>query len=220
MTLTPEQKEHAVSLIEMGDKLDAVRYLQETLNITTDQAMLLTEKLEEEVEQSPLLNELKAFQEQQQKPGVNIGRLVGGIFMGVGAIMLAVVVYLIVSNYKFSQRAIAVPGKVIDMRTHESRDSEGGGSTTMYAPVFEYTFKEKVYTYTSSTSSSSPSYQIGEPVEVLVDPNQPYEAMINSFWEQWFASVLLGIMGSVFFGMGYMAFRVFGRVAKQGVGHL
>jgi hypothetical protein len=211
MNLSPEQKEHAVGLIEMGEKLEAVRYFQQTLNITAEQALVLTEKLEQEVESSPLLEEFKALQQEaQQKPGTNLGRLVGGIFMSLGFIMLAVVVYLIQSNYQFAQRAIPVKGKVISYDNYESRDDDGG-STTMYTPTFQYDFEGKTYTHKSSTSSSSPGYEIDEEVEVLVDPNDPKEILIDSFWEKWFLPVLLGFMGSMFAGMGYLAYRVFGK---------
>jgi len=211
MNLSPEQKAHAVGLIEMGEKLEAVRYFQQTLNITAEQALVLTEKLEQEVESSPLLDEFKALQQEaKQKPGMNVGRLVGGIFMSLGLIMLAVVVYLIQSNYQFAQRAVPVKGKVISYDNYESRDDDGG-STTMYTPTFQYDFEGKTYTHKSSTSSSSPSYEIDEEVDVLVDPNDPKEILIDSFWEKWFLPVLLGFMGSMFAGMGYLSYRVFGK---------
>jgi hypothetical protein len=208
--MTPEQKEHAIELIEMGNQLDAVRYLQETLDITSEQALILAEKLEEETE-SELEKEFKSMQdEMHQKPSVNIGRLVGGIFMGLGVIMLAIAAYFIVSNYKFSERAITVKGKVIDYNSYESRNDDGG-STTMYTPTFEYEFQSKTYTHKSTTSSSSQDYELDELVDVLVDPDNPKEILIDSFWEKWFVSVLLGFLGTLFTGMGYLAYRVFGK---------
>lgn len=211
MALTPEQKEHAVGLIETGDKLEAVRYLQETLMVTAEQALVLTEKLEQEVEATPLLEEFKSLQEEaSRKPATNVGRMVGIIFMSLGGIMLAVVIYLIQSNYQFAQRAIPVKGKVISFDSYES-DDDDGGSTTMYRPTFQYEFQGKTYTHESSTSSSSPSYEIDEEVDVLVDPNDPTAILINSFWEKWFLPVLLGCMGIMFSGMGYMVYRVLGK---------
>lgn len=208
--MTPEQKEHAIELIEMGNQLDAVRYLQETLDITSEQALILAEKLEEETE-SELEKEFKSMQdEMHQKPSINIGRLVGGIFMGLGVIMLAIAAYFIVSNYKFSERAITVKGKVIDYNSYESRNDDGG-STTMYTPTFEYEFQSKTYTHKSTTSSSSQDYELDELVDVLVDPDNPKEILIDSFWEKWFVSVLLGFLGTLFTGMGYLAYRVFGK---------
>ncbi|MEK6782267.1 MAG: DUF3592 domain-containing protein [Bacteroidota bacterium] len=211
MTLTPEQKDHAVELIEMGDKLDAVRYLQELLDITTEQALLLTEKLEEEIEASPLLEEFKTLQDEVRKqPTVNVGRLVGTIFMSLGGVMLTVVAYLTVSHYQFSQRAVLVKGIVVENSSYESKN-DNGGSTTMYTPTFQYEFEGKTYTHRSSTSSSSQDYEVNETVDVLVDPKEPKEILIDSFWEKWFLSVLLGSMGVMFAGMGYMAYRVFGK---------
>lgn len=212
MTLTPEQKEHAIELIEMGNQLDAVRYLQETLDITSDQALILAEKLEEETE-SDLEKEFNSLKEEMhKKPSVNVGRLVGGIFMGLGAIMLAIAVYFLISNYQFSERAITVKGKVTDYESYQSGNDDGG-STTMYTPTFQYEFQTKTYTHKSTTSSSSRDYEMGELVEVLVDPNNPNEMLIDNFWEKWFVSVLLSGLGIMFTGMGYLAYGIFGKQA-------
>jgi Protein of unknown function (DUF3592) len=211
MPLTPEQKEHVTDLVERGEKLEAVRYFQNTLNVSADQALVLTEKLEEEIESSPLREKFKSLQEEvHKKPGMNVGRVVGGIFMTLGSIMLAVVVYLIYSNNQFAQRAIPVKGKVISYDSYESSDDDGG-STTMYRPTFEYAFLGKTYTHESSTSSSSPEYEIEEEVDVLVDPDDPREILIDSFWERWFLPLLLGFMGTMFAGMGYLVFRMLGK---------
>ena len=208
--LSPEQKEHAIELIEMGNQLDAVRYLQETLGITADEALLLAEKLEEEIE-SDLEKEFKSMQEEiHKKPDVNVGKLVGGIFMCLGLIMLAIAAYFVVSNYQFSKRAITVNGRVIDYDSYQSTDDDGG-STTMYTPTFEYEFQGKTYTHKSSTSTSSKDYKINERVDVLVDPDNPKEILIDSFWEKWFVSLLLGFLGAMFTGMGYLAYRVLGK---------
>jgi hypothetical protein len=138
-----------------------------------------------------------------------VGKLVGSVFLGVGIILLSVAGYLIISNNKFEQRAIHTKGKVIDYRNYQS-SNDNGGSTTMYTPVFEYAFSGKSYQHASSTSSSSPEYEIGEEVDVLVDPKNPKEILINTFWEKWFVVVLLGIMGTIFTGVGYAVFRFVG----------
>jgi hypothetical protein len=206
--MTPEQKKRATELIEMGDKLEAVRYFQQTLNITADQALTLAEKLEEEL--GIALFEKSVEKKEISTSGVNVGKLVGSIFMGVGIIMLSVIAYLIVSNNKFEQRAVRTKGKVIDYKNYQS-SNDNGGSTTMYTPVFEYEFNGQSYQHTSSTSSSSPEYEIGEEVEVLVDPKRPAEILINTFWEKWFVVVLLGFMGTIFTGVGFLVFRFVGR---------
>jgi hypothetical protein len=98
MTLTPEQKEHAIELIAFGDKLAAVRYFQEVLNIDAEQALLLAEKLEEEIEtaEGPDIEPMTPAQrEELSKSGVAVGKIVGILFMSIGLIMLAVMIYLI-----------------------------------------------------------------------------------------------------------------------------
>lgn len=210
MTLTPDQKNHAIDLIERNDKLEAVRYLQETLGLTADQALTLTEKLEEENE-SQIESEFKAMRARAQTHvNSKMPRMVGMIFMGFGIIMLAVVGYIIKSNYEFSRRAIPVMGKVIGFNNHESSDDDGG-STTMYTPIFEYNYNAQTYTYTSSASSSSPTFDIGENVEILVDPDSPGDVLVNAFWEKWLLPIILGFMGTMFTGLGYMAYRVLGK---------
>ena len=149
-------------------------------------------------------------EEIHKKPDVNVGKLVGGIFMCLGLIMLAIAAYFVVSNYQFSKRAITVNGRVIDYDSYQSTDDDGG-STTMYTPTFEYEFQGKTYTHKSSTSTSSKDYKINERVDVLVDPDNPKEILIDSFWEKWFVSLLLGFLGAMFTGMGYLAYRVLGK---------
>ena len=205
MNLTPQQKQHVTWLLQKGKKLEAVKYFKETLNIGLADAHALVEKLQEEIGPASLPSG-----EITTKSGSQIGHWVGLGFMSVGIIMLAVVTYIVISNNKFEQRAIPVKGKVIDFTSHESSDDDGG-STTMYAAVFEYDFNGQTYQHTSSTSSSSPEYDVGEEVEVLVNPLNPNQVLVNTFWEKWFLSVVLGIMGAMFSGMGFMAYRLFGR---------
>jgi Protein of unknown function (DUF3592) len=211
MMLTPEQKEHAIELIQMGDK-EAVRYLQQVLNVNAEQALLLTKKLEEEImaEDEAVFEELKVARENNsQQPPVNAGRIASGIFMGVGSVILAVAAWIGVSNYKFAQQALRVKGTVIMYSNYESRNDYGSQST-MYTPTYQYVFNGKTYTYTSSTSSSSHEYEINENVNVLVDPQKPEEVLIDSFWERWFVMTLLGGMGTLITGVSYIVYRIMG----------
>jgi hypothetical protein len=208
--MTPEQKAHAKELIEMGEQIEAVRYFQETLHVSADQALALAEKLQQEMDHTSLEDKVEALKREFPKPsGFSVGKIVGSVFLSVGVIMLGIVTYLIISNNKFEQRAVHTKGKVIDYKNYQS-SNDNGGSTTMYTPVFEYAFNGQSYQHTSSTSSSSPGYEIGAEVDVLVDPKNPREILINSFWEKWFVVVLLGFMGTIFSGVGYAVFRFVG----------
>jgi len=210
MTLTPEQKEHAIELIEMGEKLEAVRYFQEILNIDAEQALLLAEKLEQEVEAGPAMQELNQKHEEIKRSGAHVGRLVGLIFMSIGMVMLVVVFYLLYTHQQFEKNALTVKGTVVEFQSYESRN-KNSSSTTMYTPVFEYEFKGKKYTYVSTSSSNIHEYEVGERLDILVDPENPSEVLVNSFMEKWFLPILLGFMGALFTGLGYLAFAVLGK---------
>jgi hypothetical protein len=81
----------------------------------------------------------------------------------------------------------------------------------MYTPTFEYEFNGQSYTHVSSTSTSSKEFEIGQTISILVDPKDPQEILVNSFMEKWFVPLLLGGIGIVFTGMGYLVFRLLGR---------
>jgi hypothetical protein len=196
----------------MGEKLEAVRYLQDVLKVNPEHALQLAEKLDEEEynEKDDLrqkFNELKVKME--NPPSAKFPRTIGLIFMGIGIIMLTIAIYLVYSDYQFTEKAISVTGEVLSYDSYYSSDSDGGGST-MYTPTFSYSYNGKEYTYTSSTSSSSPDFKIGEAAEILVDPDNPSNVLVNSFWERYLISVILGFLGAMFSGLGYMTFKIFG----------
>jgi hypothetical protein len=206
MNLTPEQKQHATDLIEMGEKLQAVRYFKETLNISLEEAMTLTEKLEEEIEGDASFAHFQSAQKTGSS-SVNVGRLVGTIFMFIGVILLGIAVWIYSNNKQFEKRAERVMGKVSGYDNYESSNDDGG-STTMYTPIFEYSFNGKEYLKPGSVSSSSPDFEIGEPVEILVDPLNPEEILIESFSQKWLGIIILLVLGTIFTGVGYLVFRL------------
>jgi hypothetical protein len=212
MTLTPEQKEHAMDLIFMGEKLEAVRYFQQALNIDAEQALMLAEKLEEEIEaeDSQVLKEFEQQHTNLKESGPNVGRIVGALFMGIGIVMLLVVAYLIYSHQQFEKNAKVVKATVTEYQSYNSRDDDGS-TTTMFTPVFEYEFKGTKHTYVSNTSSSSKDYEIGEKVDMMVNPDDPQDVLIDSFMGKWFLPLLLGFMGTLFTGLGYVAYAVIGK---------
>jgi hypothetical protein len=206
MNLTPEQKQHATDLIEMGEKLQAVRYFKETLNISLEEAMTLTEKLEEEIEGDASFAHFQSAHKTGSS-SVNVGRLVGTIFMFIGVILLGIAVWIYSNNNQFEKRAERVMGKVSGYDNYESSNDDGG-STTMYTPIFEYSFNGKDYLKPGSVSSSSPDFEIGEPVEILVDPLNPEEILIESFSQKWLGIIILLVLGTIFTGVGYLVFRL------------
>jgi len=194
--LRSSQKEHIKKLLRKGDELEAVRYLQNQIGLSAEEALKLTEQLDKTVEEDIPV----------KKKNKKVKYIVGGVFMFFGIIMLGVSIYIFYSNYKFANKAILVVGKVVDFSASYSTDDDGN-RTLMYSGIFEYQYGEESFTHQSAVASSSKDYGLGEEVEILIDPQFPNKALVNTFWERWFAVILLGFLGTVFTGAGFMAYR-------------
>lgn len=209
MRLSPNQKDHLEDLLKQGDELEAVRYLQNSLGLSAEEALKLTEKLDKTVAETPevkmrrMLGKTSKDLIKQSK----VGRWIGGIFLFFGLIMLGVACYIFYTNYTFSEKAIPVDGKVVRFSTYYSTDDDGN-RTLMYNTIFEYEYQGEVYEHESEVSSSSPDYDEGEIVEILIDPSSPNQALANTFWDRWFMIVIMGFFGVAFTGGGLMAFRM------------
>ena len=209
MALTKKQKVHLEMLLRLDDEPKAIQFLQNELNLSAEEAQVAVEKLKPSVTPLPekMVQAFKARKEGGSKES-KLGSRIGLFFMIIGIAMLGFAGYTVYSNYQFMESAISITGKVIEYDTHYSSDDDGG-STLMYSPVFEYEYEGQTYTHNSNVSSSSPDYEIDEEVEIFIHADSPGAAMVNSFMERWFLVVLLGGMGTMFAGMGYMAFRLF-----------
>lgn len=210
MTLTPDQKKHVEDLLRQGDELAVVRYLQKNLGMSADEALKLTEKLDKTVEESPEVK-MSQFMAQAGKRTMsdsNVSKWIGGIFLFFGLVMLSVGCYIFYTNYTFAQTAVPVTGKVVDFDISYSTDDDGNTST-MYSGVFEYEYNGEMYRHTGEVASSSPDYDEGEEVEILIDPNNPNHALVNTFWDRWFVILIVGFFGVAFTGAGFMVLRLF-----------
>lgn len=119
------------------------------------------------------------------------------VFSLIGAGLLAGAIYLYVDKQAFLEKAETTQGTVIEMIPKRSKDS------TTYSPVVSFTTKSgQTITYTSSTSSNPPSYDVGEKVEIFYDPANPNDAEINGFFSLWLGVLILGFIGTVFFLIG------------------
>lgn len=120
--------------------------------------------------------------------------LIKVIFLIVGLGMLAGSFYWAQQTQQFLQSAVKTKGEVIDLLRSRSSDS------TTYKPVVRFNTAEgQEIEWVSNVSSNPPSYQRGESVEILYSSAAPQDAKINSFFGLWGGSVIIGILGSVFF---------------------
>jgi hypothetical protein len=204
MDVTDEQKEHVISLLEVGQKLEAVRYLQRLHNLDAEQALTLTEKIEFEI------NSSEQHETSDAGSSFNVAKIVGTVFLSIGLLLLGLSLFFGFKAYRFKHNAFSIPGKVIDLKPSQSLSSDKKERITMYAAVIEYTFYGHQYQYISNENYSTPPYNKGDSIALLVDRSNPGEPVINSFFNQWFVTVLLGSLGLIFAAVGWGVGRVFG----------
>lgn len=210
MEPTEEQKEHINDLLAVDDKIEAIRYVQKEFQLDAESAITFIERWEQEL---GLANEAEFEQARKQASiqSVNVSRLVGNIFGGIGLILLALSAYFAYRSHTFLQRALPAEGTVVELVQSMVHNSEEKTDYPVWSALMEYEFRGKTYRFKSPFGSSQPDHQIGDRVALLVDPDQPGEPEEDTFFGRWFVTLLLGGMGLIFTGVGFTVARVFGR---------
>lgn len=110
--------------------------------------------------------------------------------LGLG--LLAIAVYLFFNTKHFINNANLVQGVVIENIRSSSDDSY------TYRPMIEFTTQDgRRIKFVSKLGSGSPSYSVGQHVDVLYVPSAPENAKINSFMNLYFVTLILGVMSGV-----------------------
>jgi hypothetical protein len=117
----------------------------------------------------------------------------GGIFGGVGLLLLSLAIYFFFNTVQIQRSAFKVKGTVVEME--RSRGSKGG---SVYTPVVEFQLNNQTVQIYGSVASSPPAFDKGEVVDVIVNLSNPQESRIDTFMENWFPVLVLGFMGSIF----------------------
>ena len=135
----------------------------------------------------------------------NVGLLFTLIFGLIGVAMLAGAALALSSTLSFRSNSKRAEGVVVDL------DWSKGGAK----PVVEWRdSKGGVHRVTGGVSSRPPSWSKGEKADVRYDPGNPDHARIDGFLENWFVAMILGILGTVFTGVG-AGFGIYGWVQKR-----
>lgn len=96
--------------------------------------------------------------------------------------------------YQFSQNSVTTTGKIIDFKQSRSTSSDGRTIYT-YAPIVAYEVNGEKLEHTSKVSSSSPSRKTGEMVEIMYNPENPNEAMIERGFMNYILEIILFTAG-------------------------
>lgn len=111
---------------------------------------------------------------------------------GMGAIFLAIGVGVGISNVRFASNAKRADGVVVELVW--SHSGKGGSSA---APMVRFEVDGKPFTFRGGVSSRPPSYDVGEKVRVLYDPEDPSNAKIDGFWELYLLPFIFTLLGGL-----------------------
>ena len=102
-------------------------------------------------------------------------------------------VWLYTRTAAFLDTAVPATGEVVELK--ESSGSEGG---TTWSPVFAWVDAAGVERRsTAGFSSNPPSHAVGEPIDLLYDPQNPEDARIDGFFSLWLAPLIFGALAAV-----------------------
>jgi hypothetical protein len=173
------------SLDDVPDETDRVK-LEAMMDATTD--------AEFDAEFEKVENEI------QESQGTPIEKIILPIFTGVAILMLLITAVASVSNIMKISREESAPGRVTDMTMERSYVNEQDRVVEeFYYPVVQFVASDgKRRNVKMNEGSSSPSYEVGDEVVVLYEPEHPLDARIKSFGSaagMWILPVITGIIG-------------------------
>lgn len=92
-----------------------------------------------------------------------------------------------------------VSARVVKMVEHKSRDNTGKHhkTTITYAPVFEYEYDGKQYTYTNTVATNPAEFVTGELVTVWVNPSSPNKIYYEPSGSSMLLSIVFRIVGGI-----------------------
>lgn len=105
--------------------------------------------------------------------------------VGIGTLLLSI--YLFLQTTAFISQATKTEGEIVAMRREVSVQSDHRQQIAYY-PTFQFTTAngELVQVESHGGSDPSSSFQVGQKIEVLYDPQDPHHAKINDVMQLWF----------------------------------
>ncbi len=150
---------------------------------------------------------MEDVQVKAQVRGRSARRWVLAAVIGFGSLFLIIGLILAGVSVSFLRDAKRAQGTVVSLDWGTGHGSTYGKSRTtggsMAYPVVAFTSADgTTRTFTGSTGSNPPSYDLGERVEVLYRADSPEDARINGFLSLWLLPLIFGGIGLVIAGVG------------------
>ncbi len=200
MAQIPEELKNEIKqLIAEGSKIEAIKKVRASFGLGLKEAKEFVDILERDIaeEDRTVIPQRRISQRVSTQQGC-VGKFVPGIFILVGIVFLVITVVIISADQRIVNNGYLTEGEVVGLL-----ESDGA-----YAPVVNYEFDGEIFTYESATYSNPSSFALGETVPLFLDPDNPYDILIDTFSERWLLPVILGGMGLVFFVIGMVVLFV------------
>jgi hypothetical protein len=118
----------------------------------------------------------------------------------IGIVLLGIALYMGYNKYTFLENAIKTKAIVVSYRTTTEKETRKNGNkrttknTTYYYPKFEFKdIQNRLIQVESNVGQgNSKPYSIGSQVEIVYSKENPQEAKINSFLNQWLFTTIVG----------------------------
>ncbi len=122
------------------------------------------------------------------------------VFFIVGLVFAAIGGYMLWDSWRFGRIAVKGEGLVTGFAVNKSRRRKSGSSPT-YSPVIRYRYQGRDYQFTGRIASNQVRRSIGDPVSVLISPDDPAQARLDGpgMW----------IFGGIMLGMGLVSMTLF-----------
>jgi hypothetical protein len=188
-----EIKDQVSQLLRSGQRGQAKLLLQSKLGISDDEAEKLVRALEQEnPAQHVVIPGLTRGVNTISQTGGCVALFLRGFGLFFTLITLACYAFAVIMYFyynNFVSEEATVTGTVIDFEVN----AEGGS-----APMVEYDWNGETKVYKSAMYSTPPDYAPGDSVTLYVNPENPDEAIINSFAERYLFSVIFAGVGTFF----------------------
>ena len=121
-------------------------------------------------------------------------RFIFPIFLVIGILFLIGTAFTLNSGMDMAKNGIKTTGVITDLDISVSEDK-----SKTYFPIIEFTTQEnQQIEFRSSMGSSSYRNSIGQSIDIIYNPANPQDAIIDSFFGVYGLSIFLGIFGGVF----------------------
>jgi hypothetical protein len=190
--------------VPVSFEVDGVQY-ESLEDVPNDSDRLKLEAMMDAAESAEFdIESEKIEQEIQHNQGIAIEKIILPIFTGIAILMLVIAGISSVGNIRKINREENAPGVVTEVKMERKYVNEQDRVVEeYYYPVVEFIASDgRRRNVQMSEGSSPPSYEVGDEVIVLYEPDRPIDARIKSVSSTALMWILPGITGII--GIGFL----------------